>query len=275
MSIETNVASYYTRGRLEDSILQALSKAGKDLAQLTHGDLAAFDEFHVGGREATQELATQMELRPGLRLLDAGSGVGGPARYFAAEHGCLVTGIDLTEEFVSVARSLTRRTKLDHVAEFRHGSALAMPFENATFDRAYTIHVCMNIPDKPGLFKEVRRVLKPGGLFAIFDLMRIGEGPIRYPVPWAPTEETSFVSHVSDYRDVLSAVGFHVTGERRRGAFALEFMQRMMARMAQGGPPVLGLHLLMGEQTKLLLSNVQSMIQEGILEPVELIAQAA
>ena len=275
MSIETNVASYYTRGRLEDSILQALSKAGKDLAQLTHGDLAAFDEFHVGGREATQELAAQMELRPGLRLLDAGSGVGGPARYFAAEHGCLVTGIDLTEEFVSVARSLTRRTKLDHVAEFRHGSALAMPFENATFDRAYTIHVCMNIPDKPGLFKEVRRVLKPGGLFAIFDLMRIGEGPIRYPVPWAPTEETSFVSHVSDYRDVLSAVGFHVTGERRRGAFALEFMQRMMARMAQGGPPVLGLHLLMGEQTKLLLSNVQSMIQEGILEPVELIAQAA
>ena len=275
MSIETNVASYYTRGRLEDSILQALSKAGKDLAHLTHGDLAAFDEFHVGGREATQELATQMELRPGLRLLDAGSGIGGPARYFAAEHGCLVTGIDLTEEFVSVARSLTQRTKLDHVAEFRHGSALSMPFENASFDRAYTIHVCMNVADKPGFFREVRRVLKPGGLFAIFDLMRIGEGPIRYPVPWAPTEETSFVSHVGDYRDVLSAAGFHVTGERRRGAFALEFMERMMARMAQGGPPVLGLHLLMGEQTKLLLSNVQAMIQEGILEPVELIARAA
>jgi ubiquinone/menaquinone biosynthesis C-methylase UbiE len=274
MSIETNVASYYTRGRLEDSILQALSKAGKDLAHLTHGDLAAFDEFHVGGREATQELATQMELRPGLRLLDAGSGIGGPARYFAAEHGCLVTGIDLTEEFVSVARSLTQRTKLDHVAEFRHGSALAMPFENATFDRAYTIHVCMNIADKPGLFREVRRVLEPGGLFAIFDLMRIGEGPIRYPVPWAPTEETSFVSHAGDYRDVLSAAGFHVTGERRRGTFALEFMERMMARMAQGGPPVLGLHLLMGEQTKLLLSNVRAMIQEGILEPIELIARA-
>jgi len=272
MSVETNVANYYTRRRLEDSILQALSKAQKDLANLTHGDLAALDEFHVGGRESTQGLAAQMELRPGLAILDVGSGIGGPARYFAAEHGCKITGIDLTEEFVSVARSLTHRTKLDHAVEFRQGSALAMPFEKAVFDRAYTIHVCMNISDKPGLFREVRRVLKPKGLFAIFDLMRVGEGPIRYPVPWAATEETSFVARVSEYRDALTAAGFQVAFERRRGAFALEFMQRMFSQMAQGGPPVLGLHLLMGEQTKLLLNNVQAMIQEGVIEPVELIA---
>jgi len=274
MSIETNVASYYTRGRLEDSILQALSTAGKDLANLTHGDLAALDEFHVGGREATQDFAAQMDLRPGLRLLDVGSGIGGPARYFAGEHGCKVAGIDLTEEFVLVSRSLTRRTKLDNSVEFFHGSALALPFETATFDRAYTIHVCMNIKDKPALFREVRRVLKRGGLFAIFDLMRISEGPIRYPVPWAATEETSFVAHVNDYRVALAAAGFEVTHERRRGLFALEFMQRMMARMGQGGPPVLGLHLLMGEQTPLLLSNVQAMIQEGVIEPIELVARA-
>ena len=274
MSIEKNVATYYTRGKLEDSILQALAQAGKDPSNLTHGDLSALDEFHVGGRESTQELAAQMELRPGLRLLDVGSGIGGPARYFAAEQGCKVTGIDLTEEFVLVARSLTRRTKLDDAVEFLHGSALALPFEVPTFDRAYTIHVCMNIADKPTLFREVRRVLKPDGLLAIFDLMRTAEGPIRYPVPWASTEETSFVARVNEYREALSAAGFEVTHERRRGAFALEFMQRMMARMAQGGPPVLGLHLLMGEQTKLLLSNVQAMIQEGIMEPVELVARA-
>ena len=273
MSIESNVESYYTRGRLEDSILQALTRAGKDLANLTHGDLAALDEFHVGGREATQELAAQMDLRPGLHLLDVGSGIGGPARYFAAEHGCRVTGVDLTEEFVLVSRSLTRRTKLDHAVEFLHGSALALPFGAANFDRAYTIHAGMNIADKPGLFREVRRVLKPEGLFAIFDLMRTAEGPIRYPVPWALTAETSFVTHANDYRDTLTATGFHVTHERRRGAFALEFMQRMMAQVAQSGPPALGLHLLMGEPTKVLLGNVQAMIQEGILEPVEVFAR--
>jgi ubiquinone/menaquinone biosynthesis C-methylase UbiE len=274
MSIEKNVESYYTRGRLEEPILRALTQAGKDVASLTHDDLSALDEFHVGGRESTQELAALMELRPGLHLLDVGSGIGGPARYFAAEHGCKVTGIDLTEEFVLVAKSLTRRTKLDHSVEFRQGSALALPFDAATFDRAYTIHVCMNISDKPKLFREARRVLKHGGLFAIFDLMRTAEGPIRYPVPWALNEETSFVARVSEYRDALSAAGFEVAHERRRGAFALEFMQCMMARMAQGGPPALGLHLLMGEPTRLLLSNVQTMIQDGVLDPVELIARA-
>jgi ubiquinone/menaquinone biosynthesis C-methylase UbiE len=150
-----------------------------------------------------------------------------------------------------------------------------MPFEKPVFDRGYTIHVCMNIQDKPRLFGEVRRVLKPEGLFAIFDLMRTADGPIRYPVPWALTEETSFVSPVNDYRAALAAAGFQISAERRRSDFALEFMERMMARMAQGGPPALGLHLLMGEPTKIMLGNVRAMVQGGVLAPVELIARPA
>ncbi len=205
MSTEAKVAGHYGRGE------------GKDPEELTAGDLAAVDEFHVGGLEATQELAKQMELRAGLRLLDVGSGLGGPARYFAAEHGCRVTGIDLTEEFVRVADNLTKRTKLDGLVEFRQGSALELPFERDTFDRAYMIHVGMNIADKAGIFREVRRVLKPEGLFTIFDIMRTwngrtgdgrsGDGAIRYPVPWALSEETSFVATVKEYRDALQGAG--------------------------------------------------------------------
>src|SRR6202047_2293561 len=168
MSTEATVAGHYGRGQLEELILGAVVREGKDPENLTAGDLAAVDEFHVGGLEATQELAKQMDLRAGLRLLDVGSGIGGAARYFAAEHGCAVTGIDLTEEFVRVAGSLTRRTKLDHLVGFRQGSALELPFDASTFDGAYMIHVGMNIADKGGVFREVRRVLKPGGLFTIF-----------------------------------------------------------------------------------------------------------
>src|SRR5260370_34620614 len=127
MSTEAKVAGHYGRGQLEERILAAVAREGKDPENLTCGDLAAVDEFHVGGLEATQELAKQMELRAGMRQLDVGSGIGGPARYFAGEHGCKVTGIDLTEEFVRVAGRLTRLTKLDEVAEFRQGSALEMP----------------------------------------------------------------------------------------------------------------------------------------------------
>jgi len=274
MGTEAKVAGHYGRGSLEESILAAVAREGKDPERLAAGDLAAVDEFHVGGLEATQDLAKHMELRAGLRLLDVGSGIGGPARYFAAEHGCKVTGIDLTEEFVRVATSLTKRTKLDGLVEFRQGSALELPFERETFDRAYMIHVGMNIADKAGIFREVRRVLKARGLFTIYDIVRTGNGAIRYPVPWALSEETSFVGTVKEYRDALEDAGFRIVQERGRGAFAIEFTQRTMARMAQGGPPALGLHLLMGEKTPIMLANVLAALKEGILEPVELFARA-
>jgi SAM-dependent methyltransferase len=274
MSAEAKVAGHYGRGRLEELILAAVAREGKDPENLTAGDLAAVDEFHVGGLEATQELARQMELRVGLRLLDVGSGIGGPARYFAAEHGCRVTGIDLTEEFVRVAGSLTRRTKLDGLVEFRLGSALELPFGAGTFDRAYMIHVGMNIADKAGIFREARRVLKAAGLFTIFDIVRIGDGAIKYPVPWALSEETSFVRAAEEYRNALQNAGFQIVQERGRGPFAIEFTERMMARMAQGGPPALGLHLLMGEKAPIMIRNVLAMMKEGVLEPVELYARA-
>src|ERR1700736_3883330 len=274
MGTETAVAGHYGRGRLEELILDAVAREGKDPENLTAVDLAAVDEFHVGGLEATQELAKQMELRAGLRLLDVGSGLGGAARYFAAEHGCAVMGIDLTEEFVRVATSLTKRAKLDELAEFRQGSALELPFAADSFDRAYMLHVGMNIADKAGVFREVRRVLKPAGLFTIFDFVRTGDGPIRYPVPWALSEETSFVAKVKDYRDALQSAGFRVAQERGRRPFAIEFTERMMARMAQGGPPALGLHLLLGEKAPIMAGNILAMMKEGILEPVELYARA-
>ena len=274
MTTEAEVATYYTRGRLEEAILRAMAQAGKDAANLTPADLAPIDEFHVGGLEATQAMADQMELRSGLRLLDVGCGIGGPARYFAAEHGCRVAAIDLTEEFVQVAKRLTHLVKLDHLVEFRQASALQLDFAGNTFDRAYMIHVGMNIADKAGVFLQVRRVMKMDGVFALFDIMRSGsDGAIRYPVPWAPSHETSFVSSAKDYREALEQAGFRILRERNRREFAIDFMKRSMPRMSSSGPPVLGIQLLMGDKTPVMLNNVMLMLQDGILEPVELYAQ--
>jgi len=274
VSSEAKVAGHYTRGKLEETILQAVALTGSDPGQLKAKDLATVDEFHVGGLEATRELGAQMELGPGLRVLDVGSGIGGPARYFAAEHQCKVTGIDLTEEFVQVARSLTRRAKLDHLAEFVQASALDLAFPVETFDRAYMIHVGMNIADKTGVFREVRRVLKPGGMFVIFDILRAGGGEIAYPVPWALNEETSFVADLKSYRDALEKAGFRVERDRGRRAFGIDFTERMIARGAQGGQPALGLHLLMGDLASVMIKNVLTMMKQGVLEPVELYARA-
>lgn len=274
MSSEAKVAGHYTRSGLEEMILQAVVRMGLDPDRLKAIDLAPADEFHVGGLDATRELAAQMELEPGLRILDVGSGIGGPARYFAAEHQCKVTGVDLTEEFVQVARSLTQRTKLDHLVDFVQASALNLKFSPETFDRASMIHVGMNIADKASLFREVRRVLKPGGKFAIFDILRAGDAPMNYPVPWASSEETSFVVDKGSYREALEKAGFRVERERVRTAFAIEFTERAIARAAQNGQPALALHLLMGDLAPVMIKNVLAMMKQGVLEPVELYARA-
>lgn len=274
MGSEAKVAGHYTRRGLEETILRAAARMGLDPDRLNAIDLAPADEFHVGGLDATRELAAQMELEPGMRILDVGSGIGGPARFFAAEHQCKVTGVDLTEEFVSVAGSLTRRTKLDHLVEFVQASALDLKFKPESFDRAYMIHVGMNIADKASLFREVRRVLKPGGKFAIFDILRAGDAPMTYPVPWASSEDTSFVVDKGSYREALEKAGFRVEQERVRTAFAIEFTERAIARAAQNGQPALALHLLMGDLAPVMIKNVLAMMKQGRLEPVEFYARA-
>lgn len=271
MSAEPQVAAYYTRGMLEEKILGALRSAGKDTERLSSEDLALMDNFHVGGRQAIEQLAPSMKLQEGMHLLDVGSGVGGPARYFA-EHGCEVTGIDLTEEFVRVAANLTRRLKLDERARFLQGSALQMPFESGTFDGAYMIHVGMNLEDKAGVFREVARVLKSSGRFAIFDIMSTGKGELDFPQPWAASAGTSFVSTVGQYREALKKAGLRIEHERGRRQFAIEFMRRRAEAAASASGPVLGVQLLMGEQAPVMMKNVEGAIASGALEPVELVA---
>jgi ubiquinone/menaquinone biosynthesis C-methylase UbiE len=268
MNVEEQVASYYSQGGLEEKILQALARAGKNPDQLSIADLALLDNFHVGGYESTEALAGFMDLRAGMHLLDVGCGIGGPARYFA-QRGCRVTGVDLTDEFVRVAQHLTRMLKVDGKAEFRQASALELPFPTATFDGAYMIHVGMNLEDKAGVFREVARVLRPGGSFAIFDIMRKGKGALDFPLPWAVTPATSFMCSAEEYRRALEEAGFRIEHERDQTQFALDFMQRTMARSS---PPVLGVHLLIGEQAPVMLKNVMAAIAKGDAAPVEIVA---
>lgn len=273
MSLERQVSTHYTAGNLEQKILGAIRNAGKDPAHLRSDDIAPLDNFHLGGRQAIEELSNFMHLSPGMHLLDVGCGVGGPARFFA-EQGSQVTGLDLTEEFVQVAESLTRMLNLEAKAQFRQGSALEMPFSSGTFDGAYMIHVGMNIEDKAGVFREVARVVKRGGRFSIFDIMQTGNGPLEFPLPWAVSGETSFVRTTEDYRKMLEAAGFRVEHERGRHQFALEEMQKRMDRGPSGAPPVIGVHILMGEKAPMMLKNVNQAIVSGQLEPVEIVAVA-
>jgi len=276
MTLEQSVAQHYTLGSLERAILDALTASGKDLDRLTPADLAPVDEFHIGGRQATADLAAQMETAADLNLLDIGSGLGGASRYFAQEHGCRVTGIDLTDEFVRTAEALAKRVGLGNQVSYRQGSAVALPFVPGSFDGAFMLHVGMNIEDKQRSFAEIRRVLKRGGTFAIYDVMReSGEGELSFPVPWAASPETSFVEGAPTYRRLLESTGFEVEKERSRREFAIEFFRQMRARAAEaGGPPPLGLHILMGASAPQKVANMVDNLERGLIAPTEIIARA-
>jgi SAM-dependent methyltransferase len=272
MSEAQAIAEHYARPQLEETILGAMKRAGIDTRKLTPADLAPMDEFHVGGLEATKAFTEFMGLKPGMHVLDVGCGIGGPARYFASEHGVRVTGIDLTEEFVNAATSLTKLVHLEDSAKFEQGSALAMPFAGGTFDAAYMFHVGMNIADKNALFQDIARVLKPGARFSIYDLMRTNDEPISYPVPWAQSGQTSFVVKIEGYRQALAATGFEVVHGRGRREFGIDFFERNIAKAAKGGPPIVGLQLLMGERAPMMMQNVLAGMRGGIFEPVEIVA---
>jgi ubiquinone/menaquinone biosynthesis C-methylase UbiE len=274
MNTEQQVATHYTHGSLLQAILDALRQMGKDPDRFTAMDLSTGDEFHLGWLPATAALAKDLGLASGMHVLDVGCGVGGPARYFAEAHKCRVTGIDLTEEFVQVAAELTRRCGLADRVTFRHGSALDLPFDAATFDAATLIHVGMNIADKARLFEEVRRMLKPGALFCVYEVMRAGEGDLPYPMPWAQTTETSFVETPETYRRLLSAAGFKIEREQDRRAFVLDLAREMRAKIEKDGLPALNPHVLIGPAARERLGNVMATLDRGTIAPVEMMARA-
>lgn len=274
MSVERSVAQHYTHGSLERTILDALTAAGKDLDRLNPSDLAPVDEFHIGGRQATIDFAEQLEVRSGMRLLDIGSGLGGASRYFAQNHGCQVTGVDLTEEYVRVAEALARRVGLGAFVSYKQGSALSPPFAPGAFDGAYMLHVGMNIENKARLFAEVHRVLVPRGVFGIYDVMRDRDGALTYPVPWASSAQTSFVATAADYRRLLAAAGFEILKERSRRDFAIEFFNRMRDQAAQSGPPPVGLHILMGVDAPRKIANMIGNLERGLIAPAEIVCRS-
>jgi ubiquinone/menaquinone biosynthesis C-methylase UbiE len=128
-----------------------------------------------------------------MRVLDVGSGLGGPARCIAGEFGCRVTGVDLTDEYVRAAAMLAERVGLSNLVTYHQGDALDLPFPEATFDVVWTQHTAMNIRDKAALYREMFRVLTPGGALAIYDILAGPVTPVHFPVPWARVPETSFL----------------------------------------------------------------------------------
>lgn len=261
-SNEAVVADQYTVNGLGELILSGLRRSGIDLDDLKPIDLAPVDEFHMGGRAATEHVIGLMNLPREAAVLDVGSGLGGVARYLAAECGCRATGIDLTPEYVDVARMLTELTSLSDLVDFQVGSALDLPWKDGSFDAAVTFHAAMNIANRPRLYAEVARVVRPGSVLAIYDVMKGPTAGMLFPVPWAELQQSNFLVTPEEMRELLRVAGFRIQHEEDRREIALEHHRNRLASLsATDGPPPLGLHLLTGQTAGLKSRNMLQMLE--------------
>lgn len=258
MSVNSkSVTNHYSAAGLAERILGALAETGVHLDTLTPDDLSPLDQFHVRGRDATLELAVAAGITSDHNIVDVGGGIGGPARILAAQFGCDVTVVDLTEEYCRAGEVLTAKTGLHNQVRFTPASALDMPFDNESFDVAWQQHSSMNIPDKKSLYKEVARVLRPGGRLALYEIMAGTAGGVRYPVPWARDPSISFLGSPDEMRTALQEAGFEVRSWIDQTGLGVEwFRARLAAAAGQPSPPKLGLHLLVGNVAPLMLKNM-------------------
>jgi SAM-dependent methyltransferase len=273
-SPQTAVARHYGRPDLVEAILAALREAGVDMDRLRPDDLAGMDELHMRGRQATVDLAEQLDLGADTRVLDVGSGIGGPSRYLASIHGCHVTGLDLTEEYCRVSTVLAERTGLAGRLRYVAGDALDMPFPDGSFDVVWTQHAAMNIPRKERLYAEIARVVRAGGQLAINDLVAGPAGPPHYPVPWADDPSTSFLIGVEELEETLGRSGFSPPRWRDRTEAGLAWFREMAARAREGaGPPALGPQVLFGEGIQPRFANLARSLDEERLRLVEMVTR--
>lgn len=263
------VSRFYSgRGELVSAIASALDAAGLDRAALQPADLAPVDEFHIRGRTATMEIVKALGLTADSHVLDLGSGLGGPARTLAESTGCTVTGVDLTPQLCEAATALSEWTGLSGRTRFQVGDATSTDLADESVDAALTVHVAMNIADKPALYAEAFRVLRPGGRFVVYDVLQGEGGDVHYPVPWASDPSTSFLVTPGQMRELLPAAGFEIVSEVDSSDEGLVWFQDMRARIERDGPPPVTFATFLGDAFGQMAANQVANLAERRIRTV-------
>jgi SAM-dependent methyltransferase len=250
------IRQHYATSGILDRVNAFLSARGIDPERPSYQDFFPFDQLHGRGTEATREHIESAGITSSMHVMDLGCGVGGCSRVIAATCGCRVTGIDLTTEFIDVARELTRRCGMADRIEFRHADALELPFPGGTFDHVWCHNVTMNIQDKGRLASEVARVLKRGGRFSCSEIGQGSGSALVFPLPWATDASASFLVTPARMRRALEDGGLRILNEIDLSEAGIEFLKEMRLRAERGDPPLNAKYVIMGDDFRERVRNL-------------------
>ncbi|MBM3818206.1 MAG: methyltransferase domain-containing protein [Acidimicrobiia bacterium] len=198
---------YVNLHRIYNELAEAGVAAG---APLTPEQLFPFDQIHYHGTDAVTHAAETLQLTSESRVLEIGSGLGGPARFLAHTVGCHVTALDIQDEMHTIASDLTRRAGLAGTVTHVLGDALSYPFPDPSFDAVVSWLAIHHIPDRPRLLERLRQALRPGGWLYVEDLYA------RAPFKGDDVADVKHVLYgvtmtgVEEYQREVNAAGFTV-----------------------------------------------------------------
>jgi ubiquinone/menaquinone biosynthesis C-methylase UbiE len=271
MTSEQEIIDFWGVGNTWNRIQDAMSKAGLSLDNISIQDLAPIDHFHARGLPATIELADRLPIARNHLILDIGCALGGPARYMVDRFGCRVFGIDITPGYIEAGKELNHITNMDSRVELRVGDGSTLPYEDSKFDGAFTQHVTMNVADRVTFFAEAFRVIKPGGYFGLSEHGLGTEGDPIYPLPWAANADMSFLKTKKETEAYLRQAGFEQIETLDTGPKYVHGYKKLLAKIEAEGLPILGLHVVGGDDIPERAANSTRSIEEGRTHPIEVV----
>jgi SAM-dependent methyltransferase len=267
-----HIHGYYSPNDLYDRILEGLQTLGKDLSSLTLDDLQPVDEFHIRGDTATRELIELSGFTPQMHVLDVGCGIGGSARRLSHQVGCRVTGVDLSDAYIDAAERLTGLLGMQDRVRFHAASALALPFEDDTFDGIWSLQMNMNVEDKSAWLRETFRVLRPGGRAVFYELCGRADGRLHFPVPWAQDSSMSFLVPPESFREAMLSAGFEIAAWNDKTPLAKQAFAGAKEPVGEPVLPALGVYLLVGPDVPTKAYNLRRNLDADSVQLIETLA---